>query len=84
MTMPFSLTPKPVGEIFELTMPRVCLEVPQDVAIYVLACTDSQTIPLTIVGHTKAISQKLLSMVSSGLGFSTSELLRIEFNGVNE
>lgn len=82
--MPFTLTPKPVGEMFELMMPRVSLEVPQDMALYVLACTDSQTMPLTIVGHTKAISQKLLAMVSSGQGFSTSELLKVEFTGVNE
>ena len=84
MSMPFSLTPKAVGELFELTIPRSNLEIPQDVAIYILACTDSQTMPMTIVGHSKPLSQQLLAMINSGKGFTASEHLRIEFAGVND
>lgn len=82
--MPFSLTPKSVGELFELTIPRASLEIPQDVAIYILACTESQTMPSTIVGQSKPLSQQLFAMINSGKGFSESELLRIEFTGVND
>ena len=84
MSMPFGLAPKAINELFELTIPKVCLEIPQDVALYIVACSDSQTMPLTIVGHSKALSQKLLEMLNSGKGFSQTELLRIGFEGVNE
>ena len=53
-------------------------------AIYIVACTDSQTMPLTIVGHSTALSQKLLAMMNSGVGFSNSEHIRVDFPGVNE
>jgi len=38
--------------------------------------------PMTIVGPTPALSQKLLGMINSGKGYSTSEQFRIEFVGV--
>ena len=84
MSMPFSLTPKANNELFELIIPRSSLEVPQDIAIYILACTDSQTMPMTIVGHSKALSQQLQAMMNSGKSFSASEHLKIEFTGVND
>lgn len=68
--MPFSLTPKAINLLFELTVPRNSLEVPQEMAIYVLASTDSQIFPNTIVGHSKPITQLLLEMINSGLGYS--------------
>ena len=84
MSMSFSLTPKSVGELFELTIPRSSLEIPQDVAIYILACTDSQTMPMTIVGHSKALAQHLFTMMNSGKGFSESNHIQIDFQGVND
>ena len=82
--MPFSLTPSAQNELFELTLPRSCLEIAQDVAVYVLACAESQTVPMTIVGHSKALSQQLLAMINSGKSFSQAEHIRIEFTGVND
>ena len=41
MSLPFSLTPKPSNELFELHMPRTVLEIPQEAALYVLACGES-------------------------------------------
>mmetsp|Transcript_18989 Transcript_18989/g.25702 ORF Transcript_18989/g.25702 Transcript_18989/m.25702 type:complete len:80 (-) Transcript_18989:97-336(-) len=76
------MTPKPSSQLFELRMPRLALEVPQEVSLYILACADSQTIPNTIVGASKPLTQQLLEMVNSGKGFSASHLLRIDFNGV--
>lgn len=82
--MPFSLTPKAINLLFELTIPRSTLEIPQEMAIYVIASTDSQTFPSTIVGHSKSITQLLLQMINSGFGYSQTELVRIEFTGVND
>ena len=75
--MAFSLTPKSINELFELKIPRSCFEIPQDVAIYVLACTDSQIMPMTIVGQSAPLSQQLLAMINSGKGFSQGEHIKI-------
>ena len=52
--------------------------------MYVLACAESQTVPMTIVGHSKALSQQLLAIINTGKSFSQAEHIKIQFTGVND
>lgn len=75
------MTPKASGQLFDLKLLRPILDLPQDIALYILAATESSTIPSTIVGSSKPLAQDLLAMINSGRGFSESKQLRIEFDG---
>lgn len=81
ISLPFPMTPKASGQLFDLKLLRPILDLPQDIALYILAATESSTIPSTIVGSSKPLAQDLLAMINSGRGFSESKQLRIEFDG---
>lgn len=80
--MPFCHSP--AAMVAEFRLPVSCIETKEEAALYIVAQSDSQMTPMTIVGTTGPISAKLGAVNYSGRAGMQAQFFTISFPGAEQ